>query len=187
MWLKRIFIPGLMVAMLLTMMSGCAAPESSTAPLPTATPQPTPPTPVPTTPPAAPTAAASAWKEYRNDQFRFSIQYPEDWTVSEKKGEGVRAVFVFSAPSKADVELTVLNTGSQSAEQWLANQSDIPNTRCSLIQINNLKARRCIDTIAFATNTAILANQSVFVLSTNVWAPAGVYDRMLNSFRTTAP
>jgi hypothetical protein len=53
-----------------------------TTPTPTPSPTPTPtPTPIPT-----PTPDPNAWKDYSNSNYRFSLQYPPTWTLTEKGG-----------------------------------------------------------------------------------------------------
>jgi hypothetical protein len=63
--------------------TGVATPTITTAvPTPTPSPTPTPtPTPIPT-----PTTDPNAWKDYSNSNYRFSLQYPPTWTLTEKKG-----------------------------------------------------------------------------------------------------
>jgi hypothetical protein len=64
------------------------ATEVVTPTITTATPTPTP-TPTPTatpTPEPTPTPDPNAWKDYSNSAYRFSLQYPPTWTLTDKGG-----------------------------------------------------------------------------------------------------
>jgi hypothetical protein len=56
---------------------------------------------------------------------------------------------LFTPPQGAAIQLGKVDTGSLTPEQYLANSSDVPNTRCTqTINPYGVTVRSCFDTIA---------------------------------------
>lgn len=109
--------------------------------LPTATPSPTGGVPAATTPTAG---ARAGWNAFVSPALHVALEYPATWTLREEP-MGI----LFTPPQGAAIQLGKVDTGSLTPEQYLANSSDVPNTRCTqTINPYGVTVRSCFDTIA---------------------------------------
>jgi hypothetical protein len=61
-----------------------------------------------------------------------------------------------------------------------------PNSRCQPVKVGGLDGRRCVDTVSMVVSTTLQGRERWYVVTTSLRrpvAPAGVYDRVLASFR----
>ncbi len=124
-----------------------AATSAPASPSPTAAHSTPPPTSGAAQAPAVPTPLSRAgWKTIASSKLHIAVEYPPDWTASEDSS-GI----AFTGPQGAMIKLSVPNTGGLSPENYLTQQSDLPNTRCTTsTNPNGISARICLDTIAFS-------------------------------------
>ena len=85
------------------------------------------------------------WKTFVSANLVVAVDYPPDWSVSEQ-AVGV----TFASPHGAMIQLTLIDTGGLSPEDFLS-ENPLPNTRCSSsTNTYGVTARTCFDTVSFS-------------------------------------
>jgi hypothetical protein len=75
--------------------------------------------------------------------LQVAIDYPPDWSVSEKVSD-----VSFTSPSGVLIQLAKIETGGLSPEEFL-RENQLPNTRCSTsVNSYDIKVFACFDTIS---------------------------------------
>jgi hypothetical protein len=119
------------------------------------------------------------WKTYINAQAKYSIQYPEDWTVSESVGINGELITSFIAPNDGQgIVVSVLNS-----EAAVEEIPDMPNTRCEEITISGSSGRRCFDTLNFSLSTTLVNQGKQYAITSSGKRPdQEIYQHFLESF-----
>ena len=128
----------------------------------------------------------AGWKTFTSTKLHVALEYPPDWTASEN-AIGI----TFTGPQGAEILLSPVNTGGLSPESYLAQNSDLANTRCTTnTNPDGITARVCFDTIAFSYSADIIAKAAgspseLLALSTSArkGEDANVFYAMLASIK----
>jgi len=132
----------------------------------------------PTAAPAAASANTGAWQTYRSAQGGFHVDYPADWTVSER-GDADGTLTTTFAPTGGGAGIVVIVRPGGPVE----DNSDIPNVRCRSVTIGGLSGKRCLDTIAFSVSTTLVGQDKIYTIAASTKrADQNVYQRLLESF-----
>jgi hypothetical protein len=123
--------------------------------------------------------ATGAWKTYLNTQAKYSIKYPEDWTVNENVGVNGELMTTFMAPDNGQgMIVSVLNSDAVVEEN-----PDMPNTRCEEITISGLSGWRCFDTLNFNLSTTFINQGKFYAITSSGKRPdQDIYQHFLESF-----
>jgi hypothetical protein len=155
------------------------AAKPAPAPLPPAPPSPIgTPTSAPTAVPATASANTSTWQTYRSAQGGFHVDYPADWTASERGDAGSTLTTTFAPPGGGAGIAVIVRPGGP-----VEDNSDIPNVRCRSVTIGGLSGKRCLDTIAFSVSTTLVGQDKIYmIVASTKRADQNVYQRLLESF-----
>jgi hypothetical protein len=124
--------------------------------------------------------AVPSWPVFTSIQGGYRLRYPPGWRVRESTGSGGPVLSLL--PPKG-VGISVLVTFTAPPEGGAG-----PNTRCRPVQVGGLAGSRCLDSVSMVVSTTLQARDRWYVLTTSLRRsviPAGVYDRVLASFRLT--
>ncbi len=120
----------------------------------------------------APAASSGPWKIYTNPAWKFSIDYPSNWSVSSN------STSVVFTPGQSGIPIQL----SQAASGEPAGAEPLPNTHC--VTFNNpfgVQIKRCLDTVSLVYNAEFTIQSQTFSISTKERGEATVYEMMLNS------
>jgi len=131
--------------------------------------------------PAAPATASvsiGAWQTYRSAKGGFQVDYPADWTTSERDDASGRLTTTFAPASGGTGIAVIVRSGGP-----LDDNSDIPNLRCYTVTVGSLSGKRCIDTIAFSVSTTLIVQDKTYTVATSTKrTDQSVYQHLLDSF-----
>ncbi len=132
---------------------------------------------------AASTAQDASWQTYRNESAGYAVDYPAAWTVAERTERDGSLLTTF-APTGGGPGIAVITRASELAE---GDDGDLPHTRCQPVTVGGLSGRRCFDTIAFSTITALVAQgKSNLIVTIGRRLDPAIYQRLLDSFQVLA-
>jgi hypothetical protein len=129
----------------------------------------------------APTGAG-AWQSYRNEQAGFSTEYPAGWSANEQD-QGNGSFTVTFTPGGGGSNITVIVQPGE----IVAEDTEVPNTRCQSINVGGRPARRCTDTISFTTTTTVAGHGRTYIITaTSKRMGVDTYQHFLDSFMITS-
>ncbi len=135
------------------------------------------------TTPTAPSVAG--WKTLTYSGAKATMDYPGDWSV-EENATGI----TLTSPPGAVIRLTPVDTGGLSPEEYLANNNDMPNVRCTrMTNSHGVEIRTCFDTISASLIATFSVRSSsgeapVFALSASRrTVNVQIWDQMLASIQ----
>jgi hypothetical protein len=137
------------------------------------------------TPATAPTAAPAAaslntgtWQTYHSAQGGFQVDYPANWTASERGDASATLTTTFAPPGGGAGIAVIVRPGGP-----VEDNSDISNVRCRSVTIGGLFGKRCLDTIAFSVSTTLVGQDKTYTIAASTKrADQSVYQRLLESF-----
>jgi hypothetical protein len=124
--------------------------------------------------------AVPSWPVFTSIQGGYRLRYPPGWRAKESNGSGGP---VLSLLPRRGAGISVLVTFTAPPE---GGSASAPNTRCQPVKVGGLDGRRCLDTVSMVVSTTLQGRERWYVVTTSQRrpvAPAGVYDRVLASFR----
>jgi hypothetical protein len=129
-----------------------------------------------------PDPAVAGWPAFTSRQGGYRLRHPPGWRVKESLGSG-GPVLSLLPPRGSGISVLVTWTAPPEA-----GAASLPNVRCQPVRVAGLAGSRCVDTIARSVTTILKGRERWYVLTTSLRrpaAPAGAYDRVLASFRST--
>lgn len=80
-----------------------------------------------TTPPVPTSDSTAGWKTYINEQYGYTIRWPDNWTEAEHSSN-FRYLVPFEAPDKSQIQITALENNFQTLDAHLKHQDEIDST-----------------------------------------------------------
>jgi hypothetical protein len=131
-------------------------------------------------PASSPGPAVAGWKVFTSVAGGYRLRYPPGWRAKESTGSG-GPVLSLLPPRGAGISVLVTSTAPPEGGAATA-----PNTRCRPVRVGGLEGSRCQDTVSMVVIATLQGRDRWYVLTTSLRrpaAPAGAYDRVLDSFR----
>lgn len=136
------------------------------------------------------------WQTYRNEEYRFQINYPNGWTVNPITSEG--SIFItFSDPNRvipdiAIILLSVLNNASQKTPNQLLDDSFQKKYIEEKILIDNTEGikrfiiqteKLAIDNNLESIKVAFIKNNRAFIITADGTKIIDLFNMMLSTFK----